>query len=60
MSIVFVASRAVQRIKTVSRNRWSLSLRLKDLGPWSSHKTEYFARLDLSKGLTPTNKVLLD
>ena len=34
--LCFLASRAVYRIKSVSRNRWSLSLGLKDLGPWST------------------------
>ena len=58
--LCFLASRTVQRLKSVSRNRWSLSLWLKVLGPWSSHKTAYFARLDVSKSLTPTNKVVFD
>ena len=33
---VFWPSRAIQCIKSVSRNRLSLSLRIKDPGPWSS------------------------
>ena len=40
LSTVYLASRAVQRIKSASRSRWSLSLGLKDPGLWSSHQKE--------------------
>ena len=47
--LCFLASRAVQRIKSSSRNRWSLRLWLKDPRPCSSHPNLSSLSMNTSK-----------